>query len=328
MADTTPKPNWFVRGCIVAFLLFLATLAAISFRYGALPFEVTSGILLVLVLMSVALLAESFNSISVGSLLRLQREVTKAESEKKEAKEEVRELRSSLLTLATTFHQSQVTNNISGLDVIALRKALGVVEATPEEIEEDKQESSPRVTGSSVTVEVAKKDEEDSWEFRRALRKVIVDDLVRRFSEKYRIPLLEIRRDVKFESGIENPDPIMSRTMVYHGYVKNEQKEYFLEIGPIQLTSGGIFIGIDDRLYVKLAKIFFYKQIKKTEAEMVYLDAVLPESASNRPGRRPFARVADTFQPAIANNLLRFESITITEEEFNHLKTQTKKKLA
>lgn len=324
MDNESPKPNWFVRSCIIAFLAFLAALAALSFRYGSIPFEVTSGILLVLVLMAVALLAESFNSISVGSLLRLRRDVVKAESEKKEAKEEVRELRSSLLTLATTFHQSQVTNNISGLDVVTLRKALGVVEATPEEIEEEKADSPQPTIASSPDVE--KEDDEDTWEFRRELQKVIFEDMVRRFSEKYKIPQLEIRRDVKLESGIENPDPIMSRTLVYHAYVKTDLKEYFLEIGPIRLRPSIISIGVEDRLYVKLARIFFYKQIKKTEAELVYLHAVLPEAVGARPVRSSFSRIADLFQPAIANNLLRLEALAITEDELSTLKSEVRKR--
>jgi hypothetical protein len=131
-----------------------------------------------------------------------------------------------LLTLATTIHQSQVTTNISGLDIAALKKALGVVEATPEEIEEEKAETAPSPATFDKPEEKVES-VEDSWEFRRQLRKVLQDDLMRRFAEKYKIPLLELRRDVKFESGLENHDPIMSRTLIYQGYVKTDQKEYF-----------------------------------------------------------------------------------------------------
>jgi len=86
MSDQVEKPNWFVRICIIVFLIFLGVLTAYSFRFGPVPFGITAGILSVLGLMVVALLAESFNSISFGSLLRLRRDIAKVETEKKRQK--------------------------------------------------------------------------------------------------------------------------------------------------------------------------------------------------------------------------------------------------
>ena len=59
---------------------------------------------------------------------------------------------------------------------------------------------------------------------------------------------------------------------------------------------------------------------------MVYLEVILPESANKRAVRRVFGKVADTFQPAISNNLLRLETINITEQEFSELKEKAKKR--
>jgi hypothetical protein len=88
MSDQPERPNWFVRSCIIAFLIFLGVIVACSFKFGPVPFGITAGLLSVLGLMVVALLAESFNSISFGSLLRLRRDRAKVETEKKEAKED------------------------------------------------------------------------------------------------------------------------------------------------------------------------------------------------------------------------------------------------
>jgi hypothetical protein len=315
MNDDISKPNYFVRVGIVVVVVYIAGLVVASFRHGQSPFEITSGIIALVTMLILLVLAEGFNSISFGSILRLKREVAKAEEEKKEAKVEVRELRSSLLTLATNVQQSQVTTNISGMDVATLRRVLGVVEATPEEKEKEKEaeEEKPTLQAAAPARPVYATD----FEARRRLRKNVEDELFLRFSAKYGIPLTEIRREVKFEAGLEIIDPIMNRTIIYDGYVRSASKEYFLHVGP--LTGMSISLMISDRLYVPLAKVFFYRQLKKVDAEMVLLYPILPLSPEEQK-RDAIPRILQWFQPAISNNLLRVEGFSFTEKEFEELK--------
>lgn len=316
MSEDNLKPNYFVRVGITTIVLFIGCLVALSFRRGPSPFEITSGVIALLTMLILLVLAESFNSISLGSLLRLKRDVAKAEEEKKEAKTEVKELRASLLNLATNVHQSQVTTNISGMDVATLRKMLGVVEATPEEKEKEKEPDEERLAPAHGSAQ-ARAALAPDFEARRRLRKKAEDELFLRFSSKYGIPLSEIRREVKFEGGLEMIDPIMNRNIIYDGYVRSATKEYFLEVGPFAGMNASVMAS--DRLYVLLAKVFFYRQLKKVEAEVVLLYPIFPVSPDEQ-RTDVIPRILQWFQPAVANNLLRVEGFAFTEKEYEELK--------
>ena len=77
-----------------------------------------------------------------------------------------------------------------------------------------------------------------------------------------------------------------------------------------------------DRLYVALAKVLFYKQVKKVDAELVFLEVLLPEDNGDRYPSRSRTRLLEWFQPAIASSLLRVETWIFTLEEIEALKAQ------
>jgi len=324
MSTDSKSTNWYTRICVIVFLLFLGGLVYWSFRFGTPQYQITASILLALSLMAVAILADSFSSISFGTIFQLRKDVAKAETEKKEAKDEARELRTSLVNLAMNVHQSQVTTNISGMDIATLRRVLGVVEASPEEKKTAEDEVSDSTKHEIEAEQSESRNSDDSYEFRRALREVIETDLFRRFLDKYKVPPLELRREVRFDAGLENIDPIMNRNIIYDGYVRTDQKEYFIKTSPLPL---GPSMMNADRLYVALAKVLFYKQVKKVDAELVYLDVLLPEEAGERSSTRSRARLLEWFQPAIAGSLLRVETCSLSSEEFKALKDQARKNM-
>lgn len=318
MNTETPKPSGFVRLGIIAVVIYIGYLVYSSFEKSPEPYVITSGIIILLTMLILLVLSESFSSISFGSILRLKRDIVKTEKEKDEAKSEVRELRASLLTMATTVHQSQVTTNISGLDFATLRKALGVVEASPEEKakakepEEEKEEEEKASTAPRPSPRV-------DFEARRKYQRNIEEVLFQRFSAKYGISLLDVRREVKVESGLEMSDPIIDRPFVYDGYVKFANKEYFIEVGSFSNSNMSLLMA--DRLYVAIAKVFFYRQIKKVDAELVLLFPILPGGAEE-PRRDPVARLLQMFQPAISNNLFRMEGYSFTEQEIEETRNK------
>ena len=317
--------NWYTRICIVVFLVFLGGLVYCSFSFGSPPYQITTSILFTLSLMAVSILADSFSSISFGTIFHLKKEVARAEVEKKEARDETRELRSSLVTLATTMHQSQVTTNISGLDIATLRRALGVVEASPEEKERAEEDVKEATAQDELPPSRTSPPMEETWEFRRAFREVLEDELFRRFVDKYKVPPLELRREVRFDSGLENIDPIMSRNIIYDGYVHTDQKEYFIRASPLWVGPSMMYA---DRLYVALAKVLFYRQVKKVDAELVFLDAALPENIGRGDPKRSRERLLEWFQPAIAGGLLRVETFILLPDEYKTLKDAAKKKMS
>jgi hypothetical protein len=317
MNEQKSSPNYFVRIGIIAVVLYICYLVCSSFLLGPDPHVITNGIIVLLTMIILLVLAESFNSISFGSILGLKRDVQKAEDEKQEAKSEVRELRTTLLSMATNVHQSQVTTNISGLDVPTLRRVLGIAEASPEDKAKSKDVEEEKSAPLSPTPDVTQKVD---YEAGRKLRARLENELFERFSSKYNIPGLEIRREVKIESGLEISDPIMDRPIIYDGYVRSSGKEYFIEVSTS--SSLGMSGVMADRLYVALAKVLFYRQIKKVDAELVFIYSILPDTVELQ-GRTPVTRILQWFQPAISNGLLRAEGFTFSQEEVDALKKKT-----
>ena len=331
------QPNYFMRVLLVLIILFVSAFAVFSFLYGKSHFELTNGIIALLLLVAALAVSESFNSISIGTLFQLRREVKRVEKEKDDAKSELKEVRNSFMTLAASFHQSQSNNTISVFDQTFLRRMQGVVPASPEEAAKDKDEALPLQDAAATLTpqpEEAAKDKNEALQaaptatpvieralqqqdlaMRRRVLRELETDLFSRFATKFRIPELEIRREVKFDSSFQAVDPIMTRSFVYDGYVKQDQREYFIEVLPrgSQQSLTGAY-----RLYVSIARVLFYRQTKQAQAELVLICADLPDD--QQIDRTPTAeRFLEWFQPAIANGLLRIERFPYSVAEYEQI---------
>ena len=303
------SPNWFVRALSLLLLILLACLVTASFILSVPKFIISSGIIIVILVMTVLVLAEVFNTLSIGKLIILSRQIKDTEARKDEIKKDNVELRSALLNLATNVHQSQVTTNISGADLPLLRQALGVVPATQTKSDEDTEDREQREAHAAVA-------SRDDWAVRRRLYRKLDEHLLQKFIERYSLTGLDLLKDVEFGTGIESIDPIMDRRVVYDGYIKTSQKEYFIEA-----RANGMFHPMwADRMYVMLAKVFFYRQAKKVEAELVLLVPELPEGLDERHDRWHDARSLGRFQPAIGSGLLRVESFAVTKAEYDGMR--------
>ena len=280
--------------------------------YNASPaFAISAGILVVLALMTVLVLSEAFNSFSIGKLLTLSKEVSKAGQEKQELKTDNTELRKALVQLAVNVHQSQVnaTINASGVDLLT---ALGVVKAVkPDEDLEQEARSSP--VGEAPA---AVQDRESRMQSSRIRR--LADDLAfEKYIDANALPKIDVERGIQFSSSFENLDPIMERRVIFDGYMRSANKEYFFEVR----NERGITLMFLDRLYVMLSKILFYREAKKVPAELILILSKLPEQEAEYESRY-LERFMQAFQPAIAGGLLRVERIEISPSEFEALKTE------
>lgn len=75
MPNDEKKASYFTRLLIVLFVLFLVCLVWISFFKSQPPFLINSGLITVLLLITVLILSESFDNLSLGKILSLSREV-------------------------------------------------------------------------------------------------------------------------------------------------------------------------------------------------------------------------------------------------------------
>jgi len=319
--NSNDKPNWFVRMSLIIFLLYLGALLSVSFIKSNPPYIISPTSITVLLIITVLVLSEAFQNLSIGTLLSLSRRVEEKKAENKELKDENRDLRESVVKIATSVSQSQVTANVSGIPMDWLGKMLGVTPARGTDIEE-KQIEEVAKEAAQVAAQTSTEIVPEEQEVNRPkkppfykIRPILEEDAITRYLEKYQFPLNIVTREVQFTPVFRGLDPIMERRIVFDGYLKTPQSELFLEVNSIDFSP--FFF---DRLYVMLSKIMHYRDAKKIEAQLVLILTEFPsELELRRSDYRGMERLMRDFQPAFANGLLKVETIAFSSEDYNRL---------
>lgn len=296
------RPNYFVRTLISVLVAALAVLVGISFAFGQPQYGITGGIITVILIIVVLVLSESFNQLSIGKILSLTKEVAKKKEENATVKEENKELRQNLFQIVSNIQQSQV-NNTFNAPPEAWLKLLGVVPAT-----EPKDEATPEETPSPDTATQGQS-REDEFRQRNRLRRSAEEIGLRKFIAGLSLPESSIIYGAEFSTAFHGIDPIMERRVIFDCFLKGTDVERFVEVRHRDMTSPMVI----DSLYIMLSKINLYRQAKNTNAELILVLVSTDFDQESRAGR--YERLLDSFQPAIANKLLRIEHVQVTQEE-------------
>lgn len=316
------KPNTFVRALTFGLVLALCSMSFFNFFWRDPPFEISAGLLALLALIVLLSLSEIFDKLQFGTILSLQRKVSEAKESNGVLREDNRELRAQVITLVSNIQQSQV-NNTFNAPPEAWAKLLGVVPAKEPSDKEDTESQLPEPTGSQMELMANQSEivsQSESTETRRqSMRdkferyRVAETIAIRKYFDSIPIPQSERMINVEFSSSFQGIDPVMDRRIVFDGYVKVDGRERFIETVRARSPSSMMFA---DRIYVMLTKIWLYRQAKKIQAELVL---ILVDVEDNENDGRRFSsnRLLEYFQPAIANDLLRVESATITAAEID-----------
>lgn len=301
------KPNTFVRALIVGLVLALCSLSFFNFFWRDPPFEISAGLLALIALIVLLSLSEVFDHLTFGTILSLRRKVAEEKSSKESLREDNRELRAQLVTLVANIQQSQV-NNTFNAPPEAWAKLLGVVPSSePATTEEGEAQATPTVTQTEPP-DAARQSSRQRFERQRAAEAVAI----RKYLDSMQVPQSERLLNAEFSSSFQNIDPVMDRRIVFDAYVKVDVRERFVEA----IRGRNLSNIFSDRLYVMLTKIWLYRQAKKVQAELILLlvDAE-DEETDEKP--RSSNRLIEYFQPAIANDILRIETMTITTAEID-----------
>jgi len=297
------QPNYFVRTLIGILVLALIVLVGLSFSLGEPRYGISSGIITVILIVVVLVLSESFNQLSIGKVLSLTKEVSKKKEENATVKEENKELRQNLFQIVSNIQQSQV-NNTFNAPPEAWLKLLGVVPAT-----EPKEEAAPEEVLQPDVAAIQEPSKKDELRQRGRLRRAAEDVGLRKFTSSLTLPESSIIYGAEFSTAFHGIDPIMERRVIFDCYLKGTDVERFVEVKHRDMVSQMAM----DSLYIMLSKIHLYRQAKNTNAELILVlvstDFDL-ESISSRD-----ERFLESFQPAIANKLLRIEHVQVSQEE-------------
>lgn len=295
--------NWFVRGLIIVLCIFLAAGIAYKFIYLKPTGDLGIGVLMVLALLVVLALSESFNSFSIGSLLSLSRDIEKKNAEVSDLKTENRELRSQVISIATTFSQRQTSTNIVGLPQ-DLARMFTVTSADDKEVQE-KQDAEQAAPEEPVPRAAAP----------RFDRRKLEQRAIERFLKTNDFEQFPVVREAKLMAQIEVLDPVSTSSPIFDAYLNSLDAEIFVEV---QVLPRHSLILFRERLYVMLTKLSHYKALKKTNVFMSLVLVIIPGE-----GARPshISRLFSEFQPAISGGLLRIVEISFSEADVADLFT-------
>jgi hypothetical protein len=291
--------NWFVRFLIITLCLFLGAGIFYRFVYIAPIGDIGAGVLVVLALLVILVLSESFNSFSLGSLLSMSREVAEKKAHISELKTENRELRSQVISIATNVSQRQTSTNILGLPQ-DLARMFTITTAEEAEVQAKLDEEQPPPQEQPLQRQAPRRIN------RRKLEKYGID----RFLKANELDQFLAVREAKLTAQIEAVDPVSTSSPIFDAYLTSLDAEIFIEV---QLNSRfGLMSFIRDRLYVVLTKLNHYRALKKTN---VFLSLVLVSVPDEETRPSQLSRLFTEFQPAISGGLLRIVEITLTEQE-------------
>lgn len=315
MTEPSRKANWFVRVLIIIFSAILIWMVYTSFTKSSPPFSINAGIVTLIAIITIVILSESFNNLSIGQLISLSRQKEKVEKENEKLEHENSNLNLQIVQMAqivTNFRQTQVSSNtpinITNLDFAQLlRQKLGVVQVDQAE----KLSAEEDVVAESAKDTSPEELRRYNSRIRRETYAKLEEISLNKYVEKNNLPALDFQRDVRFSEAFEKIDPIMDKGIIFDGYLSLASKEYFFEVRIGSTTSQMYW----DRLYIMLAKILFYRQAKNIQADLTLINVEIPEEIHDRPYYSP-ERFFVAFQPAIANNLLKIETVKFSKKEY------------
>ena len=120
-----------------------------------------------------------------------------------------------------------------------------------------------------------------------------------------------VRHEVRFASAFEGLDPIMENSVIFDAYYQLEEKELFFEVMRSDMLRPDRF----NYLYQMLTKLFLYRKAKGISAELVLILVELPEDIKSRMSSdRVLERLQAQFAPAMANKLLRIETVKYEDQ--------------
>lgn len=318
MTDPSQKSNWFVRVLIIIFSSILVWMVYTSFTRSSSPFAINAGIISLIAIITIVILSESFNDLSIGQLISLSRQKEKAEKENERLARENLTLYSQLVQMSqivTNFRQTQVSSNtpinITNLDIAQLLgQKLGVVQVGQEEKISAEEDVASEATRGTSSEELRRYNSHLRRETYRKLEEISLN----KYIERNNLPVLDFQKDVRFSEAFEKIDPIMEKGVIFDGYLSLASKEYFFEVRIGSTTSQMYW----DRLYIMLAKILFYRQAKNIQADLTLINVEIPDAINDRPYYSP-ERFFVAFQPAIASNLLKIETVKFSKEEYQEI---------
>lgn len=232
------KPSkLFSRIMVIVFALLLAVMIIFKYFLIVPTEELSFGLIILIAILLVVALSESFDNFSIGNLITLKRRNNELKTEKDNLQTRYDTL------LQSYFSQSQVTHNINA-DSVIIRDATSEEAKDKEAQEEDNNSDNKK----------------EHYRAKRISPSAIQDFCLKKYLEKNNLKRESLRSDIKLEFV---GDPISEKSYVYDYYYESPMEDVFVETRRI-----GISTLLNDRLYNALCKIWWYNQRNNKKARL------------------------------------------------------------
>lgn len=295
--ENKKEVNWFVRIALILLAGLIFTMVIFKFFYNEPISDISAGLIILIAFLLILVLSESFDNFSIGKIISLSREIKKKEEKITQVETEKKELLSQIISLTNNVNQRQSNTNIYGLPP-DFTKHFGIEKVSDDEKEEIEEEI------EEIRTSVSRRKRLDTQK--------IEEFVINKYVEENNVDVSQIYREIKLKA-FDGIDPISDSSPIYDGYVKESDRELFLEIRPTQFISPMF----TDRLYKMLSKIHHYRQIRKTNAVLILVLVDIPQiDGNNNIDRGRFAnRIWDDFSPALNSGILKIRKIKIDEKD-------------
>lgn len=296
--ENKKEVNWFVRIALILLAGLIFTMVIFKFFFNEPISDISAGLIILIAFLLILVLSESFDNFSIGKIISLSRQLKKKEEKVNQVETEKKELLNQIITLTNSVSQKQNNTNIYGLPT-DFAKHYGVEKVSEdekEEVEEEIQEAQTSITNR-----------------RRLDHKKIEEYVFDKYIEDNNADVSQIYKEVKLKA-FDGIDPISDSSPIYDGYVKEIDRELFLEIRPVQYISPMF----TDKLYKMLSKIHHYRQVRKTNAVLILVLVEVPPINGNERTDRYSSytnRIWNDFEPALNSGILKIRKMKIDEKD-------------
>lgn len=260
--------------------LLIASIIFCSFILSDKQFVITKSIIILLCLLVVLVLSNSFEHIHFGQWFELSNQV-------KEGNEKIAQLKESSEVLYTKIVNMNFQNTQAGtVNNYYQLKETDLVKQQKEQEEEERINSSDSV---NKRLDI------------KAFHTLILD-------KYFGIGLKDkLQKNMSLVDSSQNLDHISNREVSFDALLEDNNQLMFIDVMRGQ-TYGFYY----DRIYVKLNKILCYTRVTKKEAQLLLL--IPKEINTEKENKDSF--FFKNYAPALKNNLLRIEYVDYNKDEF------------
>lgn len=295
------KPNWFVRILIVVLFIALSVMIGYKFLYVNPIGDINHYVIIIIFILVVIVLSESFDNFSIGKILNIKRELHRNEEENRTLRAENNILRKNIINLSASLTQNQTSNNIINFPDF-YRGKVPVQKANEEDIKEKNEQEEKALRKDKRLI--------DFVEIKR-MEGVALDVFVK----KNNLSMASVVKEAKFMKNFSENDPIASFSYIFDAFVKTKDEELFVDIRYVKNSFSSMLMR--DRIYALLSKIYVYKLVTKANASLVLVlifdGSVLEEKEENG----MLKLLNRNFYPALVNGILKIEVMSRQELKIN-----------